>query len=66
MEENQSKPLNDEDLEKWEAGRDLVAEITAGVDDFLSGAPARITTVEVTEEVHNARMAQVQNDEEVS
>lgn len=55
---NPSQPLSEEQLEKWESGRDLVAEIKAGVDDFLAGSEAPMHVVEVTQEVHDARMKQ--------
>ncbi len=55
---NPSQPLSEEQLEEWESGRDLVAEIKQGVQDFTSGVEAPSRVVEVSKEVHDARMKQ--------
>lgn len=38
-------------------GRDIVAEISAGVDEMLAGAVVPTHVVEVTEAVHARRMS---------
>lgn len=55
-------PLSEKELVEWEAGRDLLAEISEGVRDLLSGGEAPTRVVEVSEAVHARRMSGLTQD----
>lgn len=48
--------LSEEELEKWEAGRDLLKEIEDGIDEMKNGKEISTRVVEVSEEVHKERI----------
>lgn len=48
--------MNEKELEAWENSRDLVKEISDGVDEMLSGSFVKTTEVYVSEKIHNLRM----------
>lgn len=50
-----SGPLSGKELAEWDAGRDLLAEINAGVDQMLEGAEVPTRIVEVSEAIHARR-----------
>ena len=47
--------LTKEELEKWEASRNLLKELSDSVDEMISGTSCRTTEVEVSEKIHNLR-----------
>ena len=51
--------LSDEELEKWEAGRDLLKEIEDGIAEMKNGNPTPTRVVEVSEEVHKERIVSI-------
>lgn len=48
--------MNEKELEAWENSRDLVKEISDGVDEMLSGSFVKTKEVYVSEKIHNLRM----------
>jgi hypothetical protein len=48
--------MTDKEIEEWENGRDLLAEIDADVEDLVAGRTVLAThSVEVSAEVHELR-----------
>lgn len=49
--------MTDKEIEEWENGRDLLAEINEGIDDLVAGRTVPVThSVEVSAEVHELQM----------
>lgn len=61
--ESKNVPLTGQALDDWEASRDLGAELIASVDEIVQGGNLRSRVVEVSADVHNARMSVTQNKE---
>lgn len=56
--------MNEKELEAWENSRDLVKEISDGVDEMLSGSFVKTKEVYVSEKIHNLRMKKVSEENE--
>ncbi len=52
-----NKKKNAQEIEKWENGRDLIAEISQGITELNSGAIVPKRIVEVSEAIHARRMS---------